>query len=57
MIVRRKVDLTEFIPSPQEKREGMIYDHVLDLVESLHQRIEHLFSRMSKWCMPHIVRK
>ncbi|MCP3931736.1 MAG: VrlD [Bacteroidetes bacterium] len=42
MIIRRKGGLTEFIPSPQEKREGLIRDHVLGLVENLHQRIERL---------------
>jgi hypothetical protein len=42
MIVRRKGGLTEFIPSPKEKREGLIRDHVLKLVENLHWRIERL---------------
>lgn len=42
MIVRRKGGLTEFIPSPQEKREGLIRDHVLGLLENLHRRIECL---------------
>ena len=42
MIVRRKGGLTEFIPSPREKREGVIRDHVLGLLENLHRRIERL---------------
>lgn len=42
MIVRRKGGLTEFIPSPREKREGLIRDHILGLVENLHRRIERL---------------
>lgn len=42
MIVRSKGGLTEFIPSPREKREGLIHDHVLELVENLHRRIECL---------------
>lgn len=42
MIVRRKGSLTEFIPSPREKREGLICDHILGLVENLHRRIERL---------------
>lgn len=42
MIVRQKGGLTEFIPSPQEKREGLIRDHILRLVENLHRRIESL---------------
>jgi len=42
MIVRRKGGLTEFIPTPREKREGLIRDHVLSLVANLHRRIERL---------------
>jgi hypothetical protein len=42
MIVRRKGGLTEFIPSPCEKREALIRDHVLVLLENLHRRIERL---------------
>ncbi len=42
MIVRRKGGLTEFIPSPQEKREGLIRDHVLGLIENLNLRLERL---------------
>jgi transposase len=42
MIVRQKGGLTEFIPSPREKREGLIRDHVLELVENLNRRIERL---------------
>jgi hypothetical protein len=42
MIVRRKGGLTEFIPSPREKREGVIRDHVLGLLENLHRRIARL---------------
>ena len=42
MIVRRKGGLTEFIPTPQEKRDGLIRDHVLGLLENLHQRLARL---------------
>jgi len=38
MIVRRKGGLTEFIPSPQEKRDGLIRDHALGLPKTLHHR-------------------
>ena len=34
--------MTEFIPSPQEKREGLIRDHALGLLENLHQRLARL---------------
>ena len=39
MIVRRAGGMTEFIPSPREKREGVIRDHALSLVENLHKRL------------------
>ena len=42
MIVRHKGGLTEFIPSPREKREGLIRDHVLELLDNIHRRIERL---------------
>jgi hypothetical protein len=42
MIVRRKGGLTEFIPTPQEKRDGLIRDHALGLLENLHQRLAQL---------------
>ena len=42
MIVRRKGGMIEFIPSPQEKREGLIRDNILSLVENIHRRIERL---------------
>ena len=45
--VRRKGGLTEFIPSPQEKRDGLIRDHALGLLENLHQRLARL-ERASK---------
>ena len=39
MIVKRNGGMTEFIPSPREKREGLIRDHVLELVGLLHERL------------------
>ena len=39
MIVRRQGGLTEFIPSPQEKREGILRDHTLDLLANLDARM------------------
>ena len=40
MIVRRQGGLTEFIPSPQEKREGILRDHTLDLLANLDARMQ-----------------
>jgi hypothetical protein len=40
MIVRRQGGLTEFIPSPQEKREGVLRDHTLELLDARMRRIE-----------------
>ena len=42
MIVRRAGGLTEFIPSPQEKREGTIRDHALGLLANLDARLRRL---------------
>jgi hypothetical protein len=42
MIVRRKGGLTEFIPSPQEKREGLIRDHLFGMLENINFRLERL---------------
>lgn len=46
MIVNRIGGMTEFIPSPKEKREDLIRDNSLDLIEKLHQRIERLEKEM-----------
>jgi len=42
MIVRRQGGLTEFIPSPREKREGVIRDHALDLLANLGARLQRM---------------
>ena len=42
MIVQRRGGMTEFIPSPQEKREGLVRDHSFNLIENLHQRLYRL---------------
>ena len=42
MIVKSNGGMTEFIPSPREKREGLIRDHVLELVGLLHERLSLL---------------
>ena len=34
--------MTEFIPSPQEKREGLVRDHSFNLIENLHHRLSRL---------------
>jgi len=42
MIVKRRGGMTEFIPSPQEKREGLVRDHSFNLIENLHNRLQRL---------------
>ena len=39
MITRHQGGLTELIPSPQEKREGVLRDHALDLLANLDARL------------------
>jgi len=34
--------MTEFIPSPTEKRDGVIRNHVLDLLANLDQRLRRI---------------
>jgi len=46
MFVKRVGGMTEFIPSPKEKREDLIRDNSLDLIEKLHLRIERLEKEM-----------
>ena len=38
-MVRRKGGMTEFIPSPPEKREALVRDYSPQLLENLHRRI------------------
>ncbi|HUT54421.1 MAG TPA: VrlD [bacterium] len=42
MIVRRAGGLTEFIPSPQEKRDGILRDHAIDLLANLEERLRRI---------------
>jgi hypothetical protein len=42
MIVKRSGGMTEFIPSPSEKRDGVIRNHVLDLLSNLDARIRRI---------------
>lgn len=39
MITRHSGGMTEFIPSPSEKRDGVIRNHVLDLLANLDARL------------------
>ena len=42
MIVKRCGGMTEFIPSPKEKRDGVIRNHVLDLLSNLDERLRRI---------------
>lgn len=42
MLVKRRGGMTEFIPSPSEKRDGVIRNHVLDLLANLDARIRRI---------------
>jgi len=42
MIVKRSGGMTEFIPSPSEKRDGVIRNHVLDLLANLDERLRRI---------------
>lgn len=42
MLVKRRGGMTEFIPSPSEKRDGVIRNHVLDLLANLDARLRRI---------------
>lgn len=42
MLVKQRGGMTEFIPTPAEKRDGVIRNHVLDLLGNLDARIRQL---------------
>ena len=42
MITRQSGGMTEFIPSPSEKRDGVIRNHVLDLLANLYARLRRI---------------
>ena len=42
MITKRQGGLTELIPSPQEKREGVLRDHALALLANLDARLRRI---------------
>lgn len=42
MLVKRRGGMTEFIPSPSEKRDGVIRNHVFDLLANLDARIRRI---------------
>ena len=39
MLVKRRGGMTEYIPSPREKREALVRDHFTEAVELLHKRL------------------
>lgn len=42
MLIRQGGGMIEFIPSPGEKRDGLIRNHVLELLANLHSRLARL---------------
>ena len=42
MRVHRRGGMTEFIPSPTEKRDDVIRNHVLDLLANLDERLRRI---------------
>ena len=42
MITKRQGGMTELIPSPQEKREGVLRDHALALLANLDIRLRRI---------------
>jgi len=42
VLVKRRGGMTEFIPSPSEKRDGVIRNHVLDLLTNIDARLRRI---------------
>ena len=42
MLTRRDGGFIEFIPTPAEKRDGVLRDHALGLLRNLHERMRRL---------------
>ena len=42
MLVKRRGGMTEYIPTPREKREALVRDHFTEVVELLHKRLVRL---------------
>ncbi len=42
MLVKRRGGMTEYIPTPKEKREALVRDHFTEVVELLHKRLVRL---------------
>ncbi len=42
MLVKRRGGMTEYIPSPREKREALVRDHFTEVVELLHKRLARI---------------
>lgn len=42
MLVKRRGGMTEYIPSPSEKREALVRDHFIEAVELLHKRLRYI---------------
>lgn len=42
MLTRREGGFVEFIPTPAEKRDGVLRDHALGLMRNLHARLRRL---------------
>ncbi len=42
MLVKQRGGMTEYIPSPREKREALVRDHFTEVAELLHKRLTRL---------------
>ena len=42
MLVKRRGGMTEYIPTPKEKREALVRDHFTEVVELLHKHLVRL---------------
>ena len=46
MLVKKRGGMTEYIPSPREKREALVRDHFAELAELFHVRLLRIEERL-----------
>ena len=46
MLVKKRDGMTEYIPSPREKREALVRDNFVEVAELLHGRLTQIEERL-----------
>lgn len=46
MLMKKRGGMTEYIPTPREKREALVRDHFAELAELFHRRLTRIEERL-----------